>query len=67
MLLVNKKGRIYDVPEQIADKFVATGWSASRETLGDMLSTLRKQPSVSSESFRAQDCCNLYSNYCPNR
>jgi hypothetical protein len=65
MLLINKTGRIYDVPEQIAEKFVATGPSASREAIGDMLSTLRN-PATSSETVHADGCCNLYSNYCPN-
>jgi hypothetical protein len=67
MLLINKSGRIYDVPEHIADKYVATGCSASREAVGDMLSTLRSQPSGSCESVHTQSCCNLYANYCPNR
>jgi hypothetical protein len=67
MLLINKTGRIYDVPEQVAENYIATGRSASREAVSDMLSTLRNQPSVSSESVQAQGCCNLYSNYCPER
>jgi hypothetical protein len=66
MLLVNKKGRIYDVPGHVADKYVVTHSSASREQIGDMLSTLRSPAQASSESV-AEGCCNLYANYCPNK
>lgn len=66
MLLMNKSGRIYDVPDQMVEKYVATDWSASREAIDDMLSTLRKPASASSESVQ-DGCCNAYANYCPNR
>ena len=45
MLLINKSGRIYDVPEKIAEQYVARDLSSSREAVGDMLSTLRKPAS----------------------
>ena len=66
MLLMNKGGRIYDIPEQVAEQYVATDWSASREAIGDMLSTLRKPNEASHESLQ-EGCCNAYPNYCPNR
>ncbi|MCE5243122.1 MAG: hypothetical protein ABFD98_07945 [Syntrophobacteraceae bacterium] len=66
MLLMNKSGRIYDVPEQIAQKYVATGAGADREAVEDMLSTLRNRSSLVSEKEPAAGCCNIYSNYCPN-
>jgi hypothetical protein len=65
MLLINKSGRIYDVPEHVAEKYVARDLSGSRETIGDMLSTLR-QPAEASRESAAAGCCNLYANYCPN-
>lgn len=64
MLLINKSGRIYDVPEQIAENYVATG--ANREAVEDMLSTLRDRSSLVSEKDQAAGCCNIYANYCPN-
>jgi hypothetical protein len=64
MLLMNKGGRIYDVPEHLTEKYVVTNLSSSREVIGDMLSTLRNPTSV---SLKAEcGCCNVYSNYCPN-
>ena len=66
MLLINETGRIFEVPEQVAEKYVVTNWKTSKEAVGDMLSALRSQPSVSSEAVQA-DCCQLYANYCPNR
>lgn len=66
MLLINKSGRIYDVPEQVAEQYVAMDLSASKEAVGDMLSTLRRPASASPESA-VEGCCNLYANYCPNR
>ena len=65
MLLMNKGGLIYDVPEQVAEQYVATQWSSSREVIGDMLSTLQKPASAALESECG--CCCVYSNYCPNR
>ncbi len=65
MLLINKSGRIYDVPEQIAEKYVARDLSSSKETIGDMLSTLRRPAEASRESSAA-GCCNAFANYCPN-
>ena len=65
MLLMNKSGRIYDVPGEMAEKYVVNDSSASREVIGDMLSTLRKPASASPESALA-GCCNAYANYCPN-
>lgn len=67
MLLMNKSGRIYDVPEQIANDYVATNWKASKEAVGDMLDILRSRPEVSSESIQAMGCCNVYANYCPEK
>lgn len=66
MLLINKSGRIYDVPEQVAEQYVAMNLSGSKEAVGDMLSTLRRPASASPESA-VEGCCNLYANYCPNR
>ena len=65
MLLINRSGRIYDIPDKVAENYVAAG-NVSREAVGDMLSTLRSEPQVSAESMQAAGCCNLYSNYCPN-
>lgn len=65
MLLMNKGGKVYDVPEQIAAQYVATQWSGSREEIGDMLSTLQKPASATLEAECG--CCCAYSNYCPNR
>jgi hypothetical protein len=65
MLLMNKNGRIYDLPEQLAEKYVAVDLSTSREEIGDMLSLLRTPASASSESL--DGCCNAFANYCPNR
>ncbi|MBI5552260.1 MAG: hypothetical protein HY911_12195 [Desulfobacterales bacterium] len=65
MLLMNKGGKVYDVPEQIAAQYVATQWSGSREEIGDMLSTLRNPASAKFEAI--DGCCNAYPNYCPNR
>lgn len=65
MLLMNKSGLIYDVPEQIAEKYVATHARSSREAIGDMLSTLNQPVSAALESECG--CCCVYSNYCPNR
>jgi hypothetical protein len=65
MLLMNKTGRIYDVPEQLAEKYVATNLSSSKEVIGDMLNTLRKPASASLEAECG--CCCVYSNYCPNK
>jgi hypothetical protein len=65
MLLMNRGGKLYDVPEHIADQYVATQWSGSREAIGDMLSTLRNPAST---QFVAEDgCCNAFPNYCPNK
>jgi len=66
MLLINKSGRIYDVPENVAEQYVARDLSSSREAVGDMLSTLRKPAAASPES-QLEGCCNIYANYCPNR
>ena len=64
MLLMNKGGKLYDVPEPVAEQYLATQWSGSREEIGDMLSTLRNPASA---GFDAVDgCCNAVSNYCPN-
>ncbi len=65
MLLMNKGGKLYDVPEQIAEQYVAAQWSGSREVIGDMLSTLRKPATAGLEAI--DGCCNAYPNYCPNR
>ena len=65
MLLMNKGGKVYDVPEQIAAQYVATQWSGSREAIGDMLSTLQKPASATLEAECG--CCCAYSNYCPNK
>ncbi len=65
MLLMNKSGRIYDVPEHLAEQYVATEWNASKEVLGDMLSTLRRPATASIESECG--CCCAYANYCPNK
>jgi hypothetical protein len=67
MLLVNKSGRIYDVPEQLAEEFVAANMSVSREAINDMLSTLRKPAPALPEEDSECGCCCIYSNYCPNR
>jgi hypothetical protein len=67
MLLMNKSGRIYDVPEQLAERYVAAKMNTSREAIGDMLSTLRKPASASSEIASECGCCCVYSNYCPNK
>jgi len=65
MLLMNKGGKLYDVPEPIAEQYMATQWSGSREEIGDMLSTLRNPASA---DFDAEEgCCNVLTNYCPNR
>jgi hypothetical protein len=65
MLLMNKGGKLFDVPEHIAEQYMATQWSGSREEIGDMLSTLRNPAPA---DFDAVDgCCNAYPNYCPNR
>ncbi|OPX98952.1 MAG: hypothetical protein A4E60_02928 [Syntrophorhabdus sp. PtaB.Bin047] len=65
MLLINKSGRIYDVPEHVAENYVARDLSGSKESIGDMLSTLRRPAETSPESAVA-GCCNVYANYCPN-
>jgi len=65
MLLVNKGGKLYDVPETIAEHYAATRCSGCREEIGDLLSTLRNPASA---EFDALDgCCNAYANYCPNK
>lgn len=64
MLLINKSGRIYDIPENVADQYVARDLAASREAIGDMLSGLKKPAAASIET--ASDCCKIYANYCPN-
>ena len=67
MLLVNKSGRIYDVPEQLAKQYMATKMK-SREEIDDLLSTLRKPATASAEIASAEcGCCCIYSNYCPNK
>ncbi len=66
MLLINKSGRIYDVPENVASQYIAQDISTSKEAIGDMLSTLRKPASASPESA-LDGCCNAYANYCPNK
>lgn len=66
MLMINRSGRIYDLPEEVADKYVATGSSASREAVGDMLAALNRPVSASPESVQ-MGCCNAYPNYCPNK
>lgn len=65
MLLMNKSGLIYDVPEQIAEKYVATQWNSSKEVISDMLSTLHKP--ASAEVAAECGCCCQYANYCPNK
>ena len=65
MLLMNKGGKLFDVPEQIAEQYMATQWSSSREEIGDMLSTLRNPTSADVDAL--DGCCNAYPNYCPNR
>ncbi len=67
MLLMNKSGRIYDVPEQLAEQYLAAKMSTSREAIGDMLSTLRKPATTSAEIASECGCCCAYSNYCPNK
>ena len=64
MLLMNKTGRIYDVPDQVAEKYIAT--STSREAVEDLVGTLRSRSTDSSE-MEAAGCCNLYANYCPQQ
>ena len=65
MLLINKSGRIYDVPENVAEKYVARDLGSSKETIGDMLSTLRRPAEPSRESA-VTGCCTVYANYGPN-
>lgn len=65
MLLINKSGRIYDVPEHVAESYVARDLSGSSESIGDMLSTL-KRPAEASPESAVTGCCNVYANYCPN-
>jgi hypothetical protein len=66
MLLINKNGRLYDVPDTVANEYVARDLGKTREAIGDMLSTLRKPESAPDESS-LEGCCNAYANYCPNR
>lgn len=40
MLLINKSGRIYDVPDNVADQCVARDLGTTRQAIGDMLSAL---------------------------
>ncbi len=65
MLLMNKGGRLYDVPEHIAEQYVATQWNGATECYDDLLSTLRNQPSANFDTV--DGCCNAYPNYCPNK
>lgn len=65
MLLMNQSGRIYDVPDEITEKYVATGWNASREAIGNFLSVTNDSASMIDESECG--CCCVYSNYCPNK
>jgi hypothetical protein len=67
MLLVNKSGRIYDVPEQLAKQYIAAKMSQSREEIDDLLSTLRKPAAASPGVDSECGCCCIYSNYCPNK
>lgn len=65
---MNKSGRIYDVPEQLAEQCVTTKLSTSKEAIGDMLGQLRRSASASSEAALDEcGCCCIYANYCPNR
>ncbi|MCE5335515.1 MAG: hypothetical protein LLG06_13105 [Desulfobacteraceae bacterium] len=65
MLLISKTGRIFDVPEQVAERYVATGFKESGEAVGEMLKTLHDRASVYSEEEGPVPCCQLYANYCP--
>lgn len=67
MLLLNKSGRIYDVPEKLANQYIATKMGQSREELDDLLSTLRKPVPASAGVDSECGCCCIYSNYCPNK
>ena len=66
MLLINKSGRIYDVPDNVADQYVARDLGTTRQAIGDMLSALRKSGSAP-DGPAIDGCCNAYANYCPNR
>ncbi len=66
MLLMNRSGRFYDVPEHLAEEFVALDLSSSRETINEMLGTMRASISPLPEEDDCGCCC-IYSNYCPNR
>jgi len=46
MLLINKNGRLYDVPDNVANECVARDPGKTREAIGDMLRTLRKPKSA---------------------
>ena len=66
MLLMNRSGRVYDFPEHLAREFVALDLSSSKETINEMLSTLRTTYSPMPEEDDCGCCC-IYSNYCPNK
>lgn len=66
MLLMNKSGRVYDVPDTISEKFIVTSWNASSASLKDFLcSSNEASPSTTNELDCG--CCCVYSNYCPNK
>ncbi len=67
MLLINKTGRIFDVPEQVAERYVATGLKESKEAVGEMLKTLQNRVEAFPEEEGPSPCCNAYPNYCPQQ
>ena len=66
MLLVNKSGRIYDIPDEVAEKYIVKETRNSREAVNEILGTLRRPDLASPQSVQT-GCCNAYPNYCPNK
>jgi len=67
MLLINKTGRIFDVPEHVVERYVATDLNKSKEAAGEMLKTLRNRTEAFPEEEGPSPCCNAYANYCPQQ
>ena len=66
MLLMSENGLVYDIPDDVSEKYLATTWNSLKESIGGFLSA-SEDPAPTESVVAECGCCCVYSNYCPNK
>ena len=74
MLVINKEGVIFDLPDNELEKHALNQWLRKKDEVSELLDSLSKGVLEINNGFKnaaeaevvGQGCCNAYPNYCPS-